>query len=218
MKRKVLITGGPCRETIDGVRTITNSSSGKTSETMAHSLFQKDFEVHLLTSVSDGKYPFVSSSFSDYRSLDSRLKTLLKNENFDLVIHSAAVSDYTVTALEVNGELLSPDKVAKLPSNASLSIHLENTEKIVNKIKTYSKNPSSLKVIAFKLTKEASSEQRIQAGKKILKNGNVDAVILNDLSEINRNTHPFTIIDKDGTPLSKGSQKKQIGEEIVKHF
>ncbi len=57
-------------------------------------------------------------------------------------------------------------------------------------------------VIAFKLTNTLNTEERFAAIEKLLHSAGVDAVVHNDLHEINKaaNLHPFTYYKRDTPP------------------
>ena len=86
-------------------------------------------------------------SFSD---LDDQLQRLLGSSPYDLVIHAAAVSDFSVAEAPGQG---------KIPSSHALNIRLTPNPKLIGRIRDYSCNPA-VKVIGFKLTAGADSGLR----------------------------------------------------------
>ena len=104
-KSKVLITSGGTREPIDGVRSITNSSTGRTGATLADELLSRGHDVVYMHAAS-AILPTSSSprlrlrSFVDFKSLESAMSEELSRNRFDAVIHAAAVSDFSVATIE----------------------------------------------------------------------------------------------------------------------
>jgi phosphopantothenoylcysteine decarboxylase/phosphopantothenate--cysteine ligase len=122
-----------------------------------------------------------------------------------------------VSSIEIEGQKFNSLEVKKMSSNAeTMSIHLTRNFKIVDRLKEYSKN-KDIKVIAFKLTSDASIEQRLTAVDKLFKNSNAALVVHNDLTEIDifKKTHKFTIHLKNlEQPEGNNFQKKLICENV----
>lgn len=204
--KKVLITAGGTREPLDDVRFITNVSTGITGEQIAATLAELGLQVTLDLAQSSAVKPSDAYSvkrFDTFSSLSSLLEKQLAEENFDLVIHAAAVSDFTV------------DKaVGKMSSNEDLTLNLKRNPKIVNSLKQWSKN-KDLKLIAFKLTSQATEDQVKAKVFKVLEEARADAVIQNDIkSTDDRKTHQFQIFNKNQVTHAKGVD--ELVGEIVK--
>ncbi len=196
-KVKVLVTAGGTQEPIDTVRVISNLSSGRTGIVLAEYMTQMGFDVTLLQAHASPKAEHVTHRdvFVSFSSLDEKMKHYLSTQEFTHLIHAAAVSDYSVAHIEVDGQSYKPFDVKKVSSDADqMSIHLKRNHKIVDRLKEYSKN-KDLQVVAFKLTSHATPEQREAAVQKLFKNSKADYVVHNDLSEIDivRRTHKFTL-------------------------
>lgn len=196
-KVKVLVTAGGTQEPIDTVRVISNLSSGQTGITIAETLNQMGFEVTLLQSHSSSKNHHVSHRevFTSFKSLDQEMHKLLSENEYSHVIHAAAVSDYSVDSISVDGTKFQPFEVKKIGSDAdSMQINLVRNHKIVDRLHGYSKN-KDIKVIAFKLTSHASEAERANAVHKLFTNSHADFVVHNDLTEMDivKRTHRFTL-------------------------
>lgn len=206
---RVLVTSGGTVEPIDNVRVITNVSSGETGAKLSELLADLGCNVHLLRAeaakLADSRVE--QSTYSTFYSLQKNLKFLLANREFDVVIHTAAVSDFSVGSLEINGREMSAGEFPKIHSTDKLTIHFKNNPKIVDEIKTYSRN-KNLKLVAFKLTSKASEEERNQAVAKLREHSKADFVVQNDTSEIDKikQQHRFT--------LYSGADKKVPLENI----
>jgi phosphopantothenoylcysteine decarboxylase / phosphopantothenate---cysteine ligase len=184
-KLRFLITSGGTEEPIDGVRSISNFSSGRTGAEFADYLFAKGYEVHLLRAerAKPAEKPVLQSTFRSFHDLDHALQELLSSNHFDCVIHLAAVSDYTVDHLLINGEQFAPGTNTKFSSGQEITLALARNYKIVDRIHRYSKN-AGVKLVAFKLTNNAAEEERKQAVLHLLEHSLADIVVQNDLSEV----------------------------------
>ena len=176
----VLITSGGTRESIDGVRVIANSSTGATGAALADAFWHAGFTVTLLRtrhSVAP-ECPVEEHFFVTVADLDASCQQLLSGEHFDLVIHAAAVSDFVVESVIVDGVSHAAPLTGKLSSASRLSIDLVPGKKILPALKGYSRNPK-LRLVGFKLTDGASDEEIRQAVAKVLAAG-ADLVVQND--------------------------------------
>lgn len=191
---KILITLGATAEPIDGVRFITNFSSGATGSFLADALTRKEHKVLALCAKTAKCLPNLCEKdfFTDFSSLDNMLKKTLKKENFDLLIHLAAVSDFSPALIICGGKKMRPQDVKKLPSDKDLRIELKRNFKIVERIKTYAANSPVL--VAFKLTNGAKGKAIMEAVSKVK---GADLVVHNDLEQISSKTRRFCIY-KDG--------------------
>ena len=190
--KRILITAGGTRERIDSVRYIGNMSSGCTASHLADELTSAGHTVTWL-GAQDAVKPDLSSEvvqFSSFDDLAQRLQILLSETGFDMVIHAAAVSDFSVgSVLTPEGEPL--DKLeGKLSSNSDLLLRLKRNPKLLDRIRAWSKNPD-VRVIGFKLTDTDDLQQRVAAVKKQFDDSKVDAVVHNDLSDISKKAHTF---------------------------
>lgn len=193
---KVLITSGGTQEPIDTVRVISNISSGRTGKELAEALLDYGFDVTLLRSHSSVASSLVPDQkiFTSFASLKQQLEEALATKQYTHVIHLAAVSDYSVATIEVDGQKVKPFEVAKLNSDANdMSIHLQRNPKLVHLLKTW--GGENLQVIAFKLTSKASPSERTTAVQKLFQKASVDAIVHNDLTEIDiiKKSHRFTL-------------------------
>jgi phosphopantothenoylcysteine decarboxylase/phosphopantothenate--cysteine ligase len=180
-----LITSGGTEEPIDGVRSISNFSSGRTGAEFADYLYSRGHEVSLLRAdrAMPAARPVSESTFKSFHDLDHNLKELLSKHHFDCVVHLAAVSDYTVDHLVINGEKVQPGPDTKFSSDQDVSLNLARNYKIVDRIHRYSMNANVL-LVAFKLTNNATELEREQAVLHLLEHSLADIVVQNDLTEV----------------------------------
>lgn len=195
--KKILITAGGTRLPIDSVRSITNTSTGKTGARLAIALKRLGHSVHLLTAKTAVKPSGIPTTFYDtFEDLEKSLKNILKSTEFDIVIQSAAVSDFSLDSISQDNKKVTGGQ--KIESSHPLLISLAPNKKLISQIRKWS--PRLPTLIGFKLTslnKKKSRGAISGAVSKVLKSG-ADVVIHNELSEITDSHHPFYIYKKEG--------------------
>lgn len=219
---KILVTGGGSEEPIDNVRAVCNFSTGKTSAFLSDFFSQAGNDVTEIVS-QKGVKP-CKAKFLTYRTF-SDLAALLEKEcregNYDAVVHAAAVSDYSPVVVIVDGKEYQVGEFSKVPAGSELTIRMKKNPKLVDSIKMWCK--SKTKVIAFKLTSNASLEERKAAVKKIFDaNENLeyvpDYVVSNDLSEITEKIHPCRIFDKNMDVVCQVSDLEELGNALLERI
>lgn len=183
---KILITSGATREPIDAVRFITNFSTGSTGANLATFFKENGDDVLLLRGEGSISADVRTLRFSDFQDLNRKLISVLSEEAFDVVVHLAAVSDYSVE---------NPFS-GKMDSENELTLKLRKNFKIVERLKNYAKISEPL-IVAFKLTSTQDTFERERAVKKISQN--VDFVVHNDIQDLKAGRRIFT--------LYKGTEK-----------
>ncbi len=187
--KNILVTAGGTREPLDDVRYIGNASTGLTGERIATILSELGFNVTLDLAESatiKTNFLYQVKKFDSFSSLSILLQNQLQEESFDLVIHAAAVSDFSVEK-----------SVGKISSDDDLVINLKKNPKLVNQIKNWSRNKNT-KLIAFKLTSQATDEQILTKVEKIIKEANAEVVVHNDIdAKKDRKNHQFKIFKKN---------------------
>ena len=170
---KVLVTGGGTSENIDDVRVITNKSTGKTAAFICDRLAEAGVDVTYVkahTAV-DSLMASKKLNYQNFQDLESTLKTELSREKYDMVIHAAAVSDY------------SPEiQNGKISSDADeVILKLKRNPKIINQIKQWAPHA---KLVGFKLTSQLD-EKAVQAKvDKLFELAKCDYVVQNEWSDI----------------------------------
>jgi phosphopantothenoylcysteine decarboxylase/phosphopantothenate--cysteine ligase len=180
---KILVSSGGTREPIDEVRFIANVSTGGTGRAIAEALARLGHEVVLLhgQGATPAAAPVFNGSFGSAEDLKQQLGQALADGSFQAVVMCAAVADYR-PAKARKGKIRSDAK--------SLTLRLVRNPKILPQLKSFS--PKPLVVVGFKLTVGADKQQRRKAVKAQFDTGTVDAVVQNDLEEIQRaKVHPF---------------------------
>lgn len=178
--KKVLITGGGTSEPIDDIRSITNTSTGKTAAFIADQLIESGIEVHFLHAKNSVQpvNKCLKTEFLTYQDLSDSLTQILKLNSFDTIMHLAAVSDYSVMK-----------QVGKISSDANeVNLKLTKNKKLINEIK---KLNSKAKLIGFKLTSTANKDLVHEKVGQLFTQADCDYVVQNDWIDIKNNNHQF---------------------------
>jgi len=197
---RVLITSGGTAEPIDGVRVLSNTSTGATGALIAAHLARCGHEPVLLRAKHAARpvQPCREEIFSSFADLESALTRLLGQERFDAVIHAAAVGDFGVESVEVDGQVC-PVGAAKLDSGFPPLLRLKQNPKLLDWLRAFS--PGPLQVVAFKLTRGASPAEAQAAVGALLAHADADWVVHNDLADRPEGAgdFPADIYQPDGT-------------------
>ena len=232
---RVLITGGGCVEKIDDVRAITNTSSGKTALLIArvikalnpaaaitYLMAERAVQPKIVgkAETAGGKAETFGKAktagaasinrdsvknFSSCADLQKLLRAELSANKYDLLFHAAAVSDYSVQSLVVDGKEFKLGRVAKISGAKNVSVNLKLNPKLLAEIPALAKKKNKgAVVVGFKLTSNASEAERAAAVQKLFAEKNPpDFVISNDLSEITPKSHPC-VLWRAGCKAKKG--------------
>jgi len=202
--KNIIITGGGTKEKIDGVRYISNNSSGKMAYNLclaahfmgANVTFISTDEVENLPI--DIKFIYAPSS----NELDNALKQNIKKGSYLFMV--AAVSDY-ICKKKYIGKL----KKSELGDNFDLQL-----TKNIDILKNIDKK--SIKTIGFKA--ELEKKNALKSAKDMLKEKNLDAVCLNILGDENSfgsQNNEITLITKKSQKTMPLASKFKISLEIL---
>ena len=216
---RILVTGGGSEEPIDNVRAVTNFSTGRTSAFLADFFAGTGHEVTEIVSERAVKAKSARIlPYKTYRELAALLEGECRNSSYNLVVHAAAVSDYSPYQIVVDGKEYQCGQVSKVPAGAELVVRMKKNPKLVDSLKLWCGN--NTKIVAFKLTSNASLSERQMAVKKIFdadKNHHLspDFVVSNDLSEIQGNQHPCVIYGADMKEVARAEDLAGLGQAIL---
>ncbi|WP_154223943.1 phosphopantothenoylcysteine decarboxylase [Marinicella rhabdoformis] len=212
---KILITAGGTKEYIDGVRFIGNSSTGRTGAQMVDYMVQCGHQVTWL-GAKDAIKPSTDCSQVEYETfeeLQSLLESQLADHEFDVVFHAAAVSDFKVTSVVLNNTTIPAGRDCKIPTSDHARINLERNPKLIDYIKTWSKNVNVI-LVGFKLTNSSSQKAIKKAVDKLLSKGMVDYVAHNNLPDITPTFHKLNLFDNSGT-MHHCESPEQLCDKVV---
>ncbi|OGG33757.1 hypothetical protein A2968_05670 [Candidatus Gottesmanbacteria bacterium RIFCSPLOWO2_01_FULL_42_22] len=204
--RKILVTAGATMEAIDSVRYITNRGSGKMGLAIAREAKRQGAEVLLLRSqkaVSDPSIP--EKTFSTAADL----KKLLEEHTpvYDIIFHSAAVSDYI------------PEKKykGKIESKRSLDLKLIQTAKLIGRIK---KINQGIKLIGFKAVFGKNREEMKKIAGDLFRSSRADFIAVNDVSRkdsgFEADDNEIFLVTKKGTVVKlEKAAKDKIAAQLL---
>ena len=213
---RVLVTGGGTAEPVDGVRVLTNTSTGATAARLAEHFTRCGHVVTLLrarTACGAGAGGR-EELFSTFAELDDALGRLLGAERFDAVIHAAAVGDFAVDAVLVDG-VVQPPGGAKLGSDTAPTLRLRCNPKLLDSLRARSRN-GALRVVAFKLTRGATVAQTDEAVRALFARSGADFVVQNDLlaREAEGGAFPADIWGRDGCEITHCADRAAVAEAL----
>lgn len=214
---RVLITSGGTAEPIDGVRMLTNSSTGETGALIADYFAQRGHDVVLLRArqARASSVRCQDEVFTTFADLDAALARRLAAEDFDTVIHAAAVSDFSIAAVEVDGVAQPPG--GKLASERPPVLRLRRNPKLLDTLRVRSRN-AALRVVAFKLTQGADAAAARAAVMALFAGGSADFVVHNDLAErgAGSGAFPARIWSADGALCAACADRRGLVVELEK--
>lgn len=215
--KRILITAGGTRETIDGVRTLTNMSTGKTGAELADHLHEKGYQVLLLTSRFSvmPKSGVKVDTYESFREIYNTLKALGQSHSFDMILHAAAISDYSIETIKTPDGSIVPGKSKMSSQYDNISIQLKRNEKILPRLKDLFRNEP--KVVGFKLTSTESKDEQAKAIFSLFTENAVDYVVHNDMNDINEGHRKFLMTSKEGRQEDLNSIK-ELATAISAHL
>ncbi len=168
--KKILVTAGATSEEIDPVRVITNKSSGKMGVYIAEEAFLRGADVTLIRGINsiEPQYHFKDIKIHSVNDLFNEIKNNIKDA--DIVIHAAAVSDFTIENKSNK----------KIKSNENLHLELMPTTKIFENIKKIKKD---VFLIGFKAEYNVNKAILVNRAYELLNRANADLVVDNDVGK-----------------------------------
>ncbi|HTZ11185.1 MAG TPA: phosphopantothenoylcysteine decarboxylase [Candidatus Margulisiibacteriota bacterium] len=203
--RRVLITAGATWVALDAVRVISNTASGETGIKLAEMLSDEGARVTLLLGpVSNlhlkGRVRVLNFKF--FEELKSLMEKELKAGGYDILIHSAAVSDYR------------PEKkhCGKVSStNEKWRLSLVPTEKIINRVREFDKD---IFLVGFKFEPNCTRKKLIIQARKLMREADPDLIVANTCGSEKKAYRSF-IVSRDR--ISKVySSKKTLSSGLIR--
>lgn len=220
--KRVLVTSGGTSEPIDNVRSIRNFSTGATAATIANEFALQGFDVDYLHAEGSGACALASEnlSFVTFLDLETKFFELLKNRDYSAVVHAAAVGDFSLHEVSVEGKPINPNSFAKISSSQApnLNLNLKKNPKLIDSIKNKLKDSSLTKVIGFKLTSTAMEDEQAAAIDRLQESSQVDLIVHNDKQQldIKSQKHLFNIYRKK-QHTTQLSGAKQLADWLVQY-
>lgn len=198
--KKVLITAGPTWVPIDKVRVISNIATGETGVLLAEKLRNSGAKVTLVLGPVEAcclNKQVKLLRFKFFNELRNIIRKELRSKRYDIIIHSAAVSDFR------------PEKSIKhkLGSSPVRNIRLVPLPKIIRDIR---KLTSKAKLVMFKLETGISDKILIKRARESHRIYRADLVIANRIFP----KYKAFILDKDNI-YSQVNSKQELVKELV---
>jgi len=217
--KRVLVTAGSTRTEIDQVRVISNIFKGTTGTRIAQFFCHQQMDVTLLTSNPElieygcklKHYKF--KTFSDLKRL---MENQITQNIFDIIVHSAAVSDYEcvgVMAKDDQDALVEINSENKVSSQFSeLFLKLKPTDKLVDLIRT----PWGFKgtLVKFKLQVGMTNEELIKVAQKSRQHSQADMIVANCLEWARK--YAYIISENQWSKVSRNDLAKELYGRVVK--
>lgn len=200
--KKVLVTAGPTRESLDPVRYLTNHSTGKMGYAIAENAARRGAEVTLVSGPTQLKKPrFVN--VIDVTTAEEMFQAV--NEAFDtqdILVMAAAVADYRPATVAEH-------KIKK--SDGEMSIPLERTTDIIG---TLTQRKKQQFICGFSMeTQNMLENSRAKLAKK-----NLDMIVANNLkvagAGFGTDTNIVTVITKDSSEELPIMKKEEVAGAI----
>ena len=221
---KILVTSGGTSEAIDRVRSITNHSTGRLGLVITEALIKAGHEVCLITTshaIKPASHPNLKIiEIKNTLDLLEEMRNLVKD--YQVLIHSMAVSDYTpvymtnideVQASQDLSEFLTKHNTeTKISSKEDAQIlFLKKNPKIISLVKEW--NPK-IHLIGFKLLVDVSQEHLIQVTRESLEKNQADLIVANDLTQISSDQHKAYLVEKNS--FQTATSKHEIADLLLK--
>ena len=199
----ILISAGPTYESIDPVRFIGNHSSGKMGFAIANEAQKRGANVELVSGPVNLETPenVIRTNVKSAQQMKKEITDRFKN--IDVLIMSAAVADYKPVKEYDN-------KIKK--QEAELNIVLEKTPDI---LKDLAKIKKKQFVVGFAL----ETENELENARQKMKRKNLDAIILNSLSDngagFGYDTNKITLITPSENRKFELKTKDLVAKDIL---
>ena len=203
--RRILITGGPTREFLDPVRFLSNPSSGKTALALAKAAASRGADVTLIMGPTQQGNDERNVTRIDVTSAaDMHAAVMDHTETADLIIMSAAVSDWTPVAT-------SEQKEKK--TGTSRAIEFERTRDILAELGTHQRR-SSFRLIGY----AAETENVLDNARDKCRRKNADLIIANDVSKpslgFGTDHNEVHLVTLDGVTTLHRANKLSLAHQI----
>lgn len=201
--KKVLVTAGATRESIDPVRFITNHSSGKMGFALAKAAMLRGAEVTVVAAHTDVAPPRFVEVVPVMSAADMFEAVTSRAGECDIIIKAAAVADYTP-------ETVADSKVKKC--DADLSIPLKRTQDILKYLGSHKKNGQFL--CGFSM----ETDNVLENSRKKLLGKNCDMICANSLRRegagFGVDTNVITLITNDSEIELPQMSKEEAAHRI----
>ncbi len=201
--KRILITAGPTWVPIDKVRVISNIATGETGIALAEKLKNLGAKITLLLGpigdvCLDTNIKLIRFIFFD--ELKNIIIKELRSKKYDILIHSAAVSDYKPSKV-YSGKIKSGIK--------NFRLSLAPTEKIIDLLK---RTDNSIILVGFKFEPQARKDMLIKRTKELIRHAELDLAVANTM---NKNKYYAYILDNYNRSYGPIFNKKDLVTKLA---
>jgi phosphopantothenoylcysteine decarboxylase/phosphopantothenate--cysteine ligase len=204
--RKVLVTAGATRESIDPVRFITNHSTGKMGYSLAAVAMRRGAEVTLVSGVTNLTPPICTKVIQVESAQDMFEAVVKEAANHDIILKAAAVADYTPAAV-------SDEKIKKEKEDNEISLSMKKTTDILAWLGEHRKENQFL--CGFSM----ETENVLENSRKKLENKHVDMIVANNLkvegAGFGVDTNVVTLLLEEGVIELPMMSKEEVAVGIL---
>lgn len=202
--KKVLVTAGATRESMDPVRFITNHSSGKMGFAIAKECMLRGADVTLVKAATTAQPPMFVDIVEAASAADMFEAVTARAADQDIIIKAAAVSDYTPAAV-------SDQKVKK--KDGDLSIAMKRTQDILKYLGEHKREGQFL--CGFSM----ETENMLENSRAKLVRKNADMIAANNLKDagagFGTDTNLVTLITREDARQLPLMTKEEVAKTIV---
>ncbi len=202
--KKILVTAGPTRESLDPVRFITNHSSGKMGYAIAHAAALRGADVTLVSGPVSLTPPLGVKLVPISSAHDLFCAVTAVSAEQDIIIKAAAVADYRPVSV-------SDEKIKKADNDLSLS--LARTEDTLQYLGEHKPEGQILCGFAME-TSDLENKARAKLKKK-----NLDMIVANNVkvagAGFGTDTNVVTFITKDSTEQLEIMSKENVAMKLL---
>lgn len=209
--RRVMVTAGGTRESIDPVRFITNRSSGKQGYAVAQAALDAGAHVTLISTPTGLPTPTGATLIEVESAADMQEAVLSRIDKTDALIMAAAVADYRASEI-------ADHKIKK--NNSDMSLALTRTPDILLTVGTHRSETGYPRVlVGF----AAETEDLLRNAQSKLERKHADFMVANDVTApdvgFGADLNSVTILSASGTSLAMDHQSKTaISETIIEQI
>ena len=202
--KKILVTAGATRESVDPVRFITNHSSGKMGVALAKAAMLRGADVTLVAAHTDVELPMFVNNVKVVSAEDMFNAVTENMHEYDCIIKAAAVSDYTPVTV-------ADGKIKK--SDSDMSIELKRTKDILKYLGENKKEGQF--ICGFSM----ETDNVIENSRAKLEKKNCDMICANSLrtsgAGFGVDTNVMTLITKDKQIDFELMSKQELAHKIL---
>ncbi len=202
--KRVLVTAGPTRESIDPVRFITNRSTGKMGYAIARAAAYRGAQVTLVSGPVNLKAPMFVDTVQVESAREMFEAVTARSGEQDIIVKSAAVADY-------RPQTVGTEKIKK--SDGDMGIALERTDDILGWLGGHRREGQFL--CGFSM----ETQNMLENSKAKLERKHLDMIVANNLkvagAGFGTDTNVVTLITKDEVRELPMLSKDEVAHRLL---